>query len=269
MSEDTDRPTGFDQPRRNVLRAIGGLGLVGAAAAITRRSSPLAAQSARRADPEVAAALRVGAVCDLTPESIEGPFYIQGEEVRADIREGKPGIALRLRFHVMNANTCEPLRAAAVDVWHCDALGVYSGEARRAEGESSDDSTTFLRGVQLSATNGWCDFQTIVPGWYPGRATHIHTKVHVRGEVADGHYTGGHVSHTGQIFFTERLMEIVETLPPYSKSTTPRLRNSEDAYYNQSGGAAALVKATEVVKGQPRKGYVGSMVLAIDPKARH
>ncbi len=174
---------------------------------------------------------------------------------------------LRLHFHVMNANTCKPLKNAAVDIWHCDALGEYSGVAKRAEGEETDDSSTFMRGIQLSGADGWCDFTTIVPGWYPGRTTHIHTKVHVRGDVRDHHYVGGHISHTGQVFFTERLMETVEKLAPYSKSTTVRLHNDQDSIYREAGGSTAIVKTSQIRDGHPRRGYAGTMVLAVDPKA--
>ncbi len=218
---------------------------------------------------QVNAALRAGAVCDLTPEADEGPFYLPDELVRDDIREDHAGVLLRLRFHVMNANTCEPLKNAAVDIWHCDALGDYSGVSKRAEGEQTDDSSTFMRGIQVTGADGWCDFTTIVPGWYPGRTTHIHTKVHLRGDVRDHHYVGGRISHTGQIFFTERLMETIEKLKPYSESETARLRNEQDSFYHQAGGSSAIAKTSEISDGHPRRGYTGVMVLAVDPKAVH
>src|SRR4051794_13536254 len=92
--------------RRTVLRAAGGVGLLGAAAALAGRSVGLAGTEEGAASAQVDAALLAGAVCDLTPESDEGPFYLADELVRDDIREDHDGVLLRLSFHVMNANTC-------------------------------------------------------------------------------------------------------------------------------------------------------------------
>lgn len=159
-----DQPPSQPVSRRSVLRAAGGVGLASAAAlawrpgsggtsaasdtgAATRRAATTGAATTG-VDSGVAAALRDGAVCMLTPESDRGPFYLAGELVRKDIREGKPGVPLHLRLHVMDAKTCAPLPDVALDIWHCDAVGTYSGVARRAEGEQTDDSSTFLRGPQ-------------------------------------------------------------------------------------------------------------------------
>src|SRR6478752_6459419 len=105
-----------EPPRRTVLRAAGGVGLLGAAAALAGRSVGFAGSEEGTDSAQVKAALLAGAVCDLTPESDEGPFYLPDELVRDDIREDHDGVLLRLRFHVMNANTCKPLRGAAVDI---------------------------------------------------------------------------------------------------------------------------------------------------------
>lgn len=262
--------------RRTVLRAAGGLGLAGAAS-LTWRSATADASVAsdlgaagigRRSD--VAEALRSGAVCDLTNEADRGPFYLPGELVRRDIREGRPGVLLRLRMHVMDADTCAPLPNAAVDIWHCDAVGTYSGVAKRGEGEESTDSSSFLRGIQITDEDGWCSFTTIVPGWYPGRTTHIHTTLHVRGEVKRRHYTGGHVCHVGQVFFPERLMKVVEAMEPYTDDPAERVHNKDDRIYtDQAGGRAALLHVRPIVDGEPEQGYVGTIVLAVDPAARH
>ena len=87
----------------------------------------------------------------------------------------------------------------AVDIWHCDALGEYSGV--------NGTTTTFLRGVQLTDAKGVARFATIYPGWYQGRATHIHMKVHIGGKAAGTTYSGGHVSHTGQMFFPDAITD--------------------------------------------------------------
>jgi protocatechuate 3,4-dioxygenase beta subunit len=121
------------------------------------------------------------------PELTEGPYYIEGEQIRRNITEGKAGVPLTLRLRVVDASTCKPIKGAAVDIWHADAGGVYSGFGGGAR------SRTFLRGIQRTDANGVAVFRTIYPGWYPGRAVHIHLKVHV----------GGSVVHTGQLFFPD------------------------------------------------------------------
>src|SRR5262245_48213159 len=101
--------------------------------------------------------------CVLTPEQEEGPFYIDLARARQDIVEDRPGMPLALAVTVVDSNTCKPIRDAAVDVWHCDALGVYSGEpSEGSEGE------TYLRGIQLTGGDGLAEFATIYPGQYPG-----------------------------------------------------------------------------------------------------
>src|SRR5690349_21967259 len=87
--------------------------------------------------------------CVLTPEQDEGPFYIDLARVRRDIVEDRPGVPLALALTVVDADTCEPLRDAAVDIWHCDALGIYSGEP--SEGSAGE---TYLRGIQLTDAKG-------------------------------------------------------------------------------------------------------------------
>jgi protocatechuate 3,4-dioxygenase beta subunit len=100
----------------------------------------------------------------LTPELTEGPFYVPNERVRRNITEGKPGVPLELRLTVVDASSCKPLGNALVDVWHADALGVYSGDV------AGDAGTSFLRGVQRTDAHGLAVFKTIYPGWYQGRA---------------------------------------------------------------------------------------------------
>src|SRR6476469_3234145 len=108
-------------------------------------------------------AVETGAVqCVLTPELTEGPYYIAGEKLRRDIREGHPGALLTLQLTVLNASSCKPIRGAAVDIWHADAAGEYSGFG------SDSSSRTFLRGIQKTNARGTATFTTIYPGWYHG-----------------------------------------------------------------------------------------------------
>src|SRR5881396_2615616 len=132
------------------------------------------------------AAVASGAVrCVLTPEQTEGPYYIPNEKLRRNIAEGKPGTPLTLRLGVVDASTFRPIKGAAVDIWHADAAGVYSGFGQGAA------SRTFMRGIQRTDAKGVATFRTVYPGWYQGRTVHIHVKVHV----------GGNVVHTGQLYF--------------------------------------------------------------------
>ena len=109
----------------------------------------------------------------LSPEQTEGPYYIDGEKLRRDITEGRPGVPLLLRLRVVDASTCKPIKGAAVDIWHCDALGVYSGFG------SGSGNRTFMRGIQKTDATGLARFRSVWPGWYQGRTVHIHVKVHV------------------------------------------------------------------------------------------
>jgi protocatechuate 3,4-dioxygenase beta subunit len=159
--------------------------------------------------------------CVLTPELTEGPYYVAGEKLRRDITEGKPGLPLVLHLSVLNASTCKPIPNAAVDIWHCDAVGVYSGAIARNPG------TNFLRGIQRTDAGGVATFETVYPGWYQGRAVHNHVKVHI----------GGRVVHTGQLFFPAEVTNAVYQKTPYS--TQARIPTRSTRTTRSSGTAAA------------------------------
>jgi protocatechuate 3,4-dioxygenase beta subunit len=182
-----------------------------------------------------------GAVkCVLTPELTEGPYFIAGEQIRRNITDGRPGAALRLRLSVVDASTCRPLTGAAVDVWHADAGGVYSGFGQGA------GNRTFMRGVQKTDAAGVAIFDTVYPGWYHGRAVHIHAKVHV----------GGNVVHTGQLFFQDTITDSVYRQLPYSKRPNRDTRNANDSIF-VNGGSKSLVTVTRNGSG----GYAGSITM--------
>jgi protocatechuate 3,4-dioxygenase beta subunit len=225
--------------RRGALVRLGGLAAsVLAAGAWSRLSSP---------DAEAAAggpaAVASGAVsCVLTPELTEGPYYIGGEKVRRNITEGKAGVPLTLRLRVVDASTCGPIKGAAVDIWHADAVGVYSGFGSGAR------SRTFLRGIQRTDANGIAVFKTIYPGWYAGRAVHIHLKVHV----------GGSVVHTGQLFFPDALTDRVYRRAPYRSRPGRTTRNTTDSIF-VNGGRKSLLS----LRGDGGRGYVGSITMGV------
>ena len=186
------------------------------------------------------AAVASGAVtCVLTPELTEGPYYVDDQKLRRNITEGRPGVALTLKLAVVNASTCKPIKNAVVDIWHCDALGTYSG----VQGSSG----TFMRGLQRTDANGVATFRTVYPGWYMGRAVHIHVKVHL----------GGSVVHTGQLFFPDTVTDTVYKRAPYNRRPGRDMRNTADSIF-VNGGKKSLLVVTK-----SGTGHVGSVRMGV------
>ena len=206
-----------------------------AAAAITAGSAPAGALASDQGRSAAAA-------CVLSPEMTDGPYYLPGEKVRRNISEGQPGAPLALRFSVVDAATCKPIKGAAVDIWHASAGGKYSGE------EANDTvGLTFLRGIQRTDAKGLALFQSVYPGWYPGRAVHIHVKVHL----------GDDVVHTGQVFFRDSFTDAVYRRAPYRGRGTRDKRNADDSIFLDGGSRSLLRMRTT------GKGYTGSITLGV------
>jgi protocatechuate 3,4-dioxygenase beta subunit len=220
--------------RRSSLLKLGGL-----------LASALAVGEWKTGDAEGSgpAAVASGAVsCVLTPELTEGPYYIPNEKVRRNITEGHAGRPLTLRLAVVDASTCKAVKGAAVDIWHCDAGGLYSGEAA-----NDTVGQTFLRGIQKTDAKGVAVFDTIYPGWYQGRTVHIHVKVHL----------GGRVVHTGQLFFSDALTDTVYASAPYNTRGARSVRNANDSIYVNGGQKSVLgVKKSGA-------GYVGAITMGV------
>lgn len=196
--------------------------------------------------------------CVLTPKQEEGPFHIDLARVRRDIVEDRSGVPLALALTVVDSDTCEPIPDAAVDIWHCDALGVYSGEpSQGTEGE------TYLRGIQLTDRNGLAVFATIYPGQYPGRTTHIHLKVHIGGRQSDGTYAGGHVSHTGQLFTTDRHDAQVFALAPYNQNTAAITPRDTDSIFRYQGGSSSVLALARAGNSLAREGLEARVTLGV------
>jgi protocatechuate 3,4-dioxygenase beta subunit len=196
--------------------------------------------------------------CVLTPEQTEGPFYLDLAQVRRDIVEDRSGVPLALAVTAVDANTCEPIRDAAVDVWHCDALGTYSGQS--VEGTEGE---TYLRGIQLTDGNGLAEFATIYPGQYPGRTTHIHVKVRLGGRQSDGTYSGGHVSHVGQLFTTDQRDAEVFALAPYNQNSAETLPRNADGIFREQGGSSAALALARAGDDLGRDGLTGRATLGV------
>ena len=235
--------------RRQVLGLIGGVSITALLAACSS-SSPADTTSPAVVDttaPTVADTIASAGPVPLATELTEGPFYLDLDLVRSDIVEDRKGAVLALSMVVLEAATGAPIEGAAVDIWHCDAEGVYSGVQA---GGGAGDSATFLRGTQLSDPSGSVTFRSIYPGWYPGRAVHIHLKVHV----------GGADVHTGQLFFDDTFTDTVYAAnTPYSARPGRDPRNDGDGIFGQ-GGAASVA---EVAKSG--EGYAGTITLGVQP----
>ena len=169
-------------------------------------------------------------VCSLMPEVTEGPYYIDPNLVRADIREGKAGANMVMRLQIVDTD-CSAIAGARVDIWHCDAQGNYSGfKSQGSDAASDTERQTFLRGTQMTDSSGLVAFQTIYPGWYRGRTTHIHFKV----------FLDKTNLLTGQIFFPDALSQyIYDYAPAYGDRASARdTVNATDGIAAQAGSGA-------------------------------
>jgi protocatechuate 3,4-dioxygenase beta subunit len=215
--------------RRSTLIRAGGL----AAAALGATSLPAAAAET---------GTRSALACVLFPEMTDGPYYLPGQKLRRDITEGLPGAPLLLRLSVLDAAGCRPIKGAAVDIWHASAAGKYSDEEA-----NNTVGRTYLRGIQRTDAHGLALFKTVYPGWYPGRAVHIHVKVHA----------GGDVMHTGQLFFRDSFTDAVYKRQPYRSRGARDVHNSTDSIYGGGGNRSLLSMRTA------GNGYVGSINMGV------
>jgi protocatechuate 3,4-dioxygenase beta subunit len=223
--------------------ALAALGLAGVGALVLGKPGGLALGT-----PEAAAA----GACSLDPEVTEGPYWIDNDLTRRDIREDRKGVLLKLALTVVDATTCRAIQGADVEIWHADAAGLYSGFGS-SPSQGTVNTKRYLRGHQKSDASGKLSFLTIYPGWYRGRTPHIHVKVHV----------GGNTVHTGQLFFRDSISDRVYATSHYRSHGEPDTTNSEDRIYKQAGGSAALVSLKRRSATSLAKGFNGSAVLAV------
>ncbi len=308
IAEHVDRRFG----RRTALLGLGAAGLTGLLAACGSSSSKASTTSTIAPSSTTASKASTGATTDTTgttaatnatastsaastatvgsvatadvqlaAEMTEGPYYLDLNLVRDDIREDRQGVPLALKIVVVDTATGAALPGASVDIWHCDANGLYSGfvstsassnggggggggggfggppgggapdggppgggapdgglpggvassNSNATTTTTADDDGTFLRGTQVSGTDGAVTFTTIYPGWYTGRAVHIHMKVNV----------GGTTIHTGQLFFDDTFTDTVYAKSaPYSSRGARDVRNANDNIFSGGGAATTL-----------------------------
>ncbi len=228
-------------------------GVLGLLSASTATLLTPAARAAAETPPSSAS---IDDACILTPQSESGPYYLDPKLVRADIAEDRPGVPLALRLRVIEAGSCAPISGARVDVWHCDARGIYSGYPGQSDTHKVDQTgKTFLRGTQMADAAGWAAFKTIYPGWYAGRATHIHFRVFLDEATV----------LTGQTFFPEALNEFIYTnVPDYTGR--PKQRLVINANDRVATDADPDHRAYCAVK-EERDRYVAMLTLAVNRSA--
>lgn len=179
--------------------------------------------------------------CIVTPSQTEGPYFTDRKLNRVDIRtdpssgkasEGTP-LDLEMKVFRVNNGTCEPLAGAMVDVWQCDAMGVYS-DVRDTNGLFTTTGQQFLRGYQVTDASGVARFTSIYPGWYQGRCVHIHFKVR----------SSGNQEFTSQLYFDDAITDKVHAVAPYTGKPGRRFRNVWDGIFRR-GGNQLMLNVTE------------------------
>jgi protocatechuate 3,4-dioxygenase beta subunit len=243
--------------RRRALGLGGTVGLGALAAACTgsspsRDGSAASLSASSTAPSDVLALLDKANTCVAAREETQGPYWFDVDSIRSDLREDRPGtpLLLAVRAHDLSrcANGSAPtaIPSSVVEIWHCDAGGVYSGFESASQGgpggggsggtsngsysvgdeeASPTDDGTYLRGAQVADRNGVVQFTTIYPGWYRGRAVHIHLKLHVDRKTVV----------TTQLYFDESVNDAVFATSPYDQHTGRQTRKEDDPIYDPSG----------------------------------
>ena len=193
--------------------------------------------------------------CALLPEKTAGPFPLDEQLDRSDITESYPGHPVRLGLRVVDA-ACAPVAGAAVEVWHADATGDYSAFADGGDGKDEGPGTTFLRGTQTAGDDGIVEFLTVYPGWYRGRAVHVHLRVHLDDATV----------LTSQLFFDEGYTAGVYAEETYAANGLPDTSNARDGIAGdpEAEGTLVVTTAGETSAGA---GTLALVNLGVDPEA--
>ena len=237
-----DRPAGHLLSRRDVLRYLG------AGGAVLLMAGSL--------NPRLSEAGTLGPSCVVRPEQMEGPYFVDERLNRSDIRSDptggqvRPGtpLALTLLISRLNAGDCHPLAGAQVDIWHCDALGVYSDVQ---DPGFNTIGQKFLRGYQITDARGEVQFVTVYPGWYPGRTVHIHFKIRTAPTAKQ------RFEFASQLYFDDGLTDRVHTATPYAANGPRTARNQHDWIFRRGGDRLMLVPTTVA------DGYAASFAIGL------
>lgn len=177
------------------------------------------------------------ASCTATVEQTEGPYYIDVDKIRSDIREDREGVPLRVAARVLDVDGCTPIPNAVFEIWHCDAAGDYSGFGE------APAASRFLRGAQVTDAEGIAVITTIYPGWYPGRCVHIHAKVALTNQEL----------LTTQLYFDDELSDEIFAAAPYDGGR--RTMNATDGIYRQQ---------TTLTTTEDGDGYLGLITIGVE-----
>ena len=213
--------------RREVMRWLGGSAASLMAGTLFPRWTPASIMSP---------------ACVVRPEQTEGPYFIDERLNRSDIRSdptngqiktGMP-LALTVLLSRISVGNCQPLADAQVDIWHCDALGIYSDVE---DPRFNTIGQKFLRGYQLTDACGEARFLTIYPGWYQGRTVHIHVKVRTAPQAKRS------FEFTSQMYFDDLLSDRIYTDVPYATKGKRNARNQDDRIFRRGGDQLMLAPA--------------------------
>ena len=240
-----DLPVGRVLTRREALALLGSTGTL-----LLLGSSPSSSGSA---------AAKPRYPCVVRPASTQGPYYVDEKLNRSDIRSDptdgsiKEGalLALTLNVSTIAKGTCQPLEGATVDIWQCDAEGVYSDAKDPRYFDTRGKK--FLRGYQVTDRNGVAKFVTIYPGWYPQRTPHIHYKISSP-KSAKSPY-----EFVGQMYFPEGISDRVYAKSPYAARGKRSVSNLTDRIYNSDGG-----RLSRLVVASVKDAYTATFDVALD-----
>lgn len=249
-------------------------------------------------DPVVESKIR-NSTCVLAPETTEGPYYhTEGHPIRSNMAEWQLGLHFQMDVGVIDIETCEPVPNILVDLWHANATGHYAGHPDPAPHLKDEVPVqtgprkgllsayprtmyedTWLRGALPTDKNGVAHFTSIFPGYYTGRATHVHIKVHNEWEtLPNGTFLSGNLVHTGQFFFDDSLNEQIDKLWPYSLNPIRdlpgrgRTRNWEDSlqiYQNSFENGYMPTFDIEKLGGVVTDGLIGYVTVGVNMSASY
>ncbi len=241
--------------RREVLGFIGGTAAISLVGCVRGQAASVESTNSSTQTP-IRTAIATTPSCVVRPQQTEGPYFVDEKLNRSDIRTDpsdgsvKQGVPLRLVFHVsqIDGSSCLPLTGATVDLWHCDALGVYSDVT---DPSFSTVGKKFLRRNQVTDANGTVEFVTIYPGWYPGRTVHIHFKIRTNSASQRGY------EFTSQLYFDDSLTDQIHAQPPYAAKGQRTLKNDQDGIF-RGGGEQLKLQLTKNAQG-----YVGTFNIGL------
>ncbi|HEY9674069.1 MAG TPA: intradiol ring-cleavage dioxygenase [Waterburya sp.] len=240
--------------RREVLGFLGGTAAASLVGCL--RGQPTSAEPAARLIQTPTQMALTTPTCVVRPQQTEEPYFVDEKLNRSDIRSDpsdgsvKQGVPLRLVFHVsqINGSSCTAVSGATIDLWHCDAMGVYSDVP---DPSFSTVGKKFLRGYQVTDANGTVEFVTIYPGWYPGRTVHIHFKIRTD-SASQRRY-----EFTSQLYFDDSLTDQIHAQAPYASKGQRTQRNDQDGIF-RGGGEQLMLQLS-----QDAQGYVGTFDIGL------